>query len=248
MQLDVGLIRQDIDKLCSHESEVEQHVGQTEDTVTEHTASIRTLQTKVCTLQYKVDDAENRNTRNNLWIMGIPEGAKGRNPPVFVEELLRSLLPTAQFSPYFTVERAHRIPPVLGPPDFNPCTLIFWMLDFRDRDEVLRAARRAGELKYQRASLLFFPDYSMKTQWLSRSFDQVKVALRARDIRYSILFPAKLRVQYGETGVLLPLGMLLPAWNPYHLTADSLSNLLFLQVTFYHSRLVAGHPSGALLA
>lgn len=110
VQLDVGLIRQDLDKLRSHISVVEQRVEQEE----EHTASIHTLQTKVWALEYKVDDAENKNKRNNLRIVGMPEGAKGRNPSVFLQELLRSLLPDAQFSPYFTVERAHQTPPAPG--------------------------------------------------------------------------------------------------------------------------------------
>lgn len=33
----------------------------------------------------------------------------------------------------------------------------------------------------------------------TRSFDWVKAALRCKDIKYSILFPAKLRVVDGET-------------------------------------------------
>lgn len=200
VQLDVSLIRQDFDKLRARVSDAEQRVRLTEDTVTEHTASICTLQMKVRALEYKVDNAENRNRRNNLHIVGMPEGAEGKNPTVFVEELLRGLLPAAQFSPYFTVECAHRIPPVPGLPGSNPRTLIFRLLNFRDRDEILRIARRAGELKYQNATLMFFPDFSLETQKLRRSFDQVKVGLQAQNIKYSILFPAKLRVQEGETG------------------------------------------------
>lgn len=64
VQLDVGLIRQDLDKLHSRVSEVEHQVGQMEDTVVGHTASLCTLQTKIKALEYKVDNAENR--RNNL--------------------------------------------------------------------------------------------------------------------------------------------------------------------------------------
>lgn len=148
VQLDVSLVQQDFDKLRARVSEAEQRVGLTEDTVMEHTVSICILQTKVRALEYKVDDAENRNRRNNLRLVGMPEGAEGKNLTVFMEEVLRELLPAAQFSPYFTVERAHRIPPVPGPPGSNPRTLIFRLLNFRDRDEILRTARRAGELKY----------------------------------------------------------------------------------------------------
>lgn len=59
--------------------------------------------------------------------------------------------------------------------------------------------RRAGELKFQNANLLFFPDYSVEVQKLRRSFDHVKASLRAWSIKYSILFPARLGVQDGET-------------------------------------------------
>lgn len=125
VQLDIGLIRQDIDKLRLRVSETERRVGQAEDAMGEHAVSIRTLQTKVRALEYKVDDAENRNRRNNLRIVGMPEGVERKNLTGFVEEPLRAILPDAQFSPYFTMERVHRIPPVPGPPGSNPRTLIF---------------------------------------------------------------------------------------------------------------------------
>lgn len=47
VQLDAGLLRQDLDKIRSRITVVEQLVGEVEDTVTDHEASIRALQTKV---------------------------------------------------------------------------------------------------------------------------------------------------------------------------------------------------------
>lgn len=199
VQLDVGLLRQDLDKIRSRVSEAERRVGSVEDTVNDHTASIRTLQTKVRALEYRAEDAENRSRRNNLRIVGLPEGVEGRTPALFTEELLRSLLPSAQLSPYFVVERAHRVPPRPGPEGAPPRTLILRLLNFRDRDELLRASRAAGELPYRNTKLLLFPDYTIETQRQRRSFDAVKADLRKKGIKYSILFPAKLRVVDGET-------------------------------------------------
>lgn len=98
VQMDVGLIRKDMDK---------QRIGNTEDAVTEHGAALRTLQTKVKALEYRAEDMENRNQRNNLRIVGLPEGAEGNNPKCFVEDMLRNLLPDARMSPHYAVERAH---------------------------------------------------------------------------------------------------------------------------------------------
>lgn len=171
VQLDMGMMRQDGDKIRSRVTETEQRTGLMEDTVTEHSSAIRNLQTKMKALEYKADDAENRNRRYNLRIVGLAEGAEGTNPAVFVEQLLHNLLPNAQFSPYFTVERAHRVLPKPNIPGAPPRTFILRLLNFRDRDEVLRAARVQGEVRYQNGKLLIFPDYSIETQKLRKSFD-----------------------------------------------------------------------------
>lgn len=46
---------------------------------------------------------------------------------------------------------------------------------------------------------MLFPDFSIETQKLRNSFDAVKAGLRSKGIKYSVLFPAKLRVIDGET-------------------------------------------------
>lgn len=81
VQLDMGLIRQDIDKIRSRVAETEQRLSTSEDTIAEHGASLRTLQTKVKALEYRAEDAENRKRRNNLRIVGLPEGQRGTTLP-----------------------------------------------------------------------------------------------------------------------------------------------------------------------
>lgn len=90
MQLDVGLIRQDMDKICSRLTTAEQRLGHVEDTVESHGVDLRIPHTKIRALEYKTEDAENRNRRNNLRIVGMAEGVEGQRPTEFVEELLRT--------------------------------------------------------------------------------------------------------------------------------------------------------------
>lgn len=111
VEMDVGLLRQDMDKLRSRVAETEQRVSNTKDTVAEHSAVLRSLQINVKSLEYRAEDAENRNRRNNLRIVDLAEGADGNNPTCFVEDMLRNLLPDARLSPHYVVEWAHRIPP-----------------------------------------------------------------------------------------------------------------------------------------
>lgn len=190
----MGLIRQDIDKLRSRVAETKHRVSKNEDTVVEHRAALRTLQTKVKALEYRAEDAENRNRCNNLRIVGLPEGVEGNNPTGFVEGMLHDLLPDARLSPQYVVERAlnRGLLEPLRKPSFSVSSTL-------GTDEILCASRIVGDLRYQNAKLMIFRDYSVETQKLRKSFDHVKAALRARKIRYSVLFPARLRVQDRET-------------------------------------------------
>lgn len=56
------------------------------------------------------------------------------------------------------------------------------------------------EISYQNTKLLLFPDYTAETEKQRRLFYAVKAAMRDKGIKYSILFPVKLRVVDGETG------------------------------------------------
>lgn len=55
------------------------------------------------------------------------------------------------------------------------------------------------EISYHNGKHLLFSDYTVEMQKQRRSFDGVKAAMRAKGIKYSVLFPAKLRVVHGET-------------------------------------------------
>lgn len=164
-------------------------------------------------LEHRAEDSENRCRKNNNRIVGLVEDVEGKNSTVFAEELLRSLLPVAHLSPYFMVERVHRLPPQPGPQGSPARTFIMRLLNFRDRDELLRAARVAGELTYGNNRLMLFPDFSIETQKLRRSFDPVKAGLHSKGIKYSVLFPAKIRVIDGIDAFLPPQGKLCHLWG-----------------------------------
>lgn len=172
VQLHISLMRRDMDVFCSWFTETERRVGEVEDTLQTYGVSLCTLQTEMKSLEACAEDAENRNRRNNLRIVGLPEGMEGKDTTTFTEHLLCTLLPDARFSDFFVVERARRMPTTAP-----PWTFILKLLNFRDRDVVLREARKIDMLPHEGSKFMIFPDYSIETQKQRRSFDQVKLAL-----------------------------------------------------------------------
>lgn len=92
-----------------------------------------------------------------ITFVGLAEGAEGTNLTVFIEDCIQSLLPDAHLSPYYMVERAHRILPKLGSPGSPPQTFILKLLNFCSWDEILWAHIH-GDLRFQNNKLLIFPD------------------------------------------------------------------------------------------
>lgn len=198
LQMDVNKLRHDMDKIRERTVEAERRIGEVEDTSNANHESIRTLQQQVKILQARAEDAENRSRRNNVRILGLPERVEGSTPEQFVEQLMKEVLAPIVFSPSFVVERAHRVPTRPLPPGAPPRPFILKLLNYRDRDLILSAARRKGDIAYENSKLSFYPDFTSEVQKKRRQFTHVRSRLRTAGIKYAMLYPTRLRVQHRD--------------------------------------------------
>lgn len=65
------------------------------------------------------------------------------------------------------------------------------------REGMLRAAREKGQIMWQGARIMFFPDYSKQTMERRASFKQVKTDLRNGGVEYMLRFPATLEIKHN---------------------------------------------------
>uniref|UniRef100_H3B1C4 L1 transposable element RRM domain-containing protein n=1 Tax=Latimeria chalumnae TaxID=7897 RepID=H3B1C4_LATCH len=143
----------------------------------------------------RVQDLENRSRRNNIRILGVPEGAEGINisGPAFLLTLLRDCLPLPEAGD-IEIERAHRM---LGPkpgPDQCPRPIIACFLRFRDRENILRLAGEEGELHWRGEKIMIFPDMSRELAMQRHHFTPARRRCMALGLRYALQYPATLRV------------------------------------------------------
>ena len=100
----------------------------------------------------------------------------------------------------FVVERAHRALSVRPPPGAPSSPFIVRLLNYTDQDAILRAARQMGKMHCEGQMVMVFPDYTLHIQQQRQLFLAVKQKLRAMQISYVLLFPAKLKVIHnGKT-------------------------------------------------
>jgi hypothetical protein len=70
--------------------------------------------------------------------------------------------------------------------------------NYKDKIHVVNAARVKGRVLYNNWQVMFFPDLSFEVHKQQKRFDSVKQRLRAKAIRYGIIFPARPRVSHGD--------------------------------------------------
>lgn len=64
---------------------------------------------------------------------------------------------------------------------------------------ILTKSRKHPELRHENARVMLFPDFSAATQQQRHSFNDVRKRLREKEIKYGMLYPSRLRVQYKGT-------------------------------------------------
>uniref|UniRef100_H2ZSF3 L1 transposable element RRM domain-containing protein n=1 Tax=Latimeria chalumnae TaxID=7897 RepID=H2ZSF3_LATCH len=189
-------------KLCNKDilgrlTSMETHLTESDERLSAAEARIVMLTSTVADLRDKIDQ-ENRVCRNNIRILGFPEGVEQGNPSKFLEEALPTLLklPTGTD---LSIERAHRsLAPRPGPGQ-RPCPFIIKLLRFPVKELLLRSARDLGTLEWEGHKILLFPDLSRALQDRRRQFLSVKRILRDKMIKYGLFYPATLRVTYKGT-------------------------------------------------
>lgn len=205
-------VKKDITDFSGRISEAEQRISDAEDSLNTLQASKTSLEKGVATLNVKLEgqmkqvemltsklqDQEDRNRRNNLRFLNLPENAEGRDAVGFLEKWLPEALGAGNFTKPIVVERAHRIQSK-GGSNF-PRVLIARFLNSSDKDRVTAAARAKGKVMFEGREVMFFQDVSNATAKKRKGFDDVKKTLRDMNIQYGMMHPAKLRVTHdGKT-------------------------------------------------
>lgn len=183
-----------VDKHDAKITELETRVSDIQDrqnSTQDHQVSVNSM---LEALRAKNEDLEGRSRRNNVRFTGVPETTDIPNMEQYIKNLFKDLFREA-LSPMFLVERAHRS---LGPrpkPGTSPHPILARILNYRDRDTILRLARERGELRYQNNVISLYPDFTQAVQAARREFLPAKKILQQTGTKYAMLYPAKLRVQ-----------------------------------------------------
>ncbi len=142
---------------------------------------------------------EDRSRRNNVRLVGLPEGAEGSDAAGFLRVNLSKWIPSLKGHD-IEIDRAHRVYD-RGRGSNRPRTLIFRVLRWHDRSEILKGARQAYPVKcaQDNVTLLFFPDFSPATTIRRKAFNPVLKKMTALGLQPFLIYPAVIKLRHkGE--------------------------------------------------
>ncbi len=146
-------------------------------------------------LTEKMTDMEDRCRRNNVRLVGLPEGMEGNDAAGFLRANLSKWIPSLRGRD-IEIDRAHRVYDG-GRGSDRPRTLIFRVLRWHDRSDILKGAWQAYPVKcaQNNVTLLFFPDFSPATAIRRKAFGLVLKKMTALGLQPFLIYPAVIKLR-----------------------------------------------------
>ncbi len=156
-------LREELEAIATTAKQTRDRVDSIQAAACEDRRAVTDLRNQLKQLTEKITDMENRSRRNNVRLVGLPEGAEGSNAAGFLRVNFSKWIPSLK-GHHIEIDRAHRVYDG-GRGSDRPCTLIFRELRWHDRSEILKSAQQAYPVKctQDNVTLLFFPDFSPAT-------------------------------------------------------------------------------------
>lgn len=182
------------------ETSLSDHSGriiQVEHDVGELQSNLKSVIQENAALKAKVEDLESRSKRQNLRVLGLPENIEGKDPRDFVAKMFSSLLGELLSAPP-ELDRAHRSLQPKPRPGDPPRPFIVRFHRYIDKEIVLNWAKTHKDISYNSIRIRIFEDFSVAVTKKRLAFNEIKGLLYKRGVKFGMLYPARLRVTYGN--------------------------------------------------
>lgn len=174
--------------------EMEHALSGCTDDIAEMKTTIEYLTANVAKLENKCEDLESRSRRNNVRIIGVPEG-----PDSCTTAAVAALLKEAfDLGKEPLLDRSHRTLQPRPKPGERPRPIVCRFHYYSDCVDILRRARELRQIKVADMTISVFPDFTAKIARARAAFNEVRQLLRGIDgARYGLVHPARLRITYN---------------------------------------------------
>ncbi len=189
-------LREEFEAIVTKTKQTRDRVDSVQAAAREDKRTVTDLKDQLERLTEKMTDMEDRCRRNNVRLVGLPEGMEGPDAAVFLRANLSKWIPSLRGRD-IEIDRAHRVYDG-GRGSDRPRTLIFRVLRWHDRSDILKGAWQAYPVKcaQNNVTLLLFPDFSPATAIRRKAFGPVLKKMTALGLQPFLIYPAVIKLRH----------------------------------------------------
>ncbi len=193
----VGELREEFEAIATTAKQTRDRVDSVQADTHEDRNAVTDLRNQLERLTEKMTDMEDKSRRNNIRLVGLPEWMEGSDVAGFLRVNLSRWIPSLRGRD-IEIDRAHHVHDGRKNSD-RPRTLIFRVLRWHDRLEILKGARQAYPIKctQDNVTLLFFPDFSPVTAAKRKGLVPVLRSMTALGLQPFLAYPAVIKLRHG---------------------------------------------------
>ncbi|KAJ1188168.1 hypothetical protein NDU88_004932 [Pleurodeles waltl] len=200
MQIQIRRVSKTCSEFTTRMEEVETRISHLEDEAGSHQVTREAMEKELEDTQWKLTDLEDRLRRNNLRVLGVPEGLEGSDTHSFMVALFKEAFPDLhQWDWDREIQRAHRFPfSKVGSNSEGgsgrPRAILISLLNYQARQAIYDRARPNSRSKAKGCEFFVRPDFCHSTvekRWRLRQLIQ---PLQNKGAQAFLLNPAKLKV------------------------------------------------------
>lgn len=192
-------LQSSLDSFGSRLTEAETALQLCDDRITALESKCAALESSNKKLVAKTEDLESRSRRQNLRVLGIPEKMEGPQVTSFMTKFFTEVvnIDLPPDGPEM-LDRAHRIASRPSGANAPPRPIIVRVHQYGVMQRILQLSREKGPLTFRGNRVHIFPDFTTEVGKQRASFNNIKQKLRAANVKYGLLFPARLQVSFDN--------------------------------------------------
>ncbi len=189
-------LREELESIATAAKQTLDRVDSVQAAAREDRRTVTDLRNQLERLNEKMTDIADRSRRNNIRLVGLPEGAEGPNAAGFLRANLSKWIPSLRGRD-IEIDRAHRVYDG-GRGSDRPRTLIFRVLRWHDRSEILKGAQQAYPVKcaQDNVPLLFFSNFSPATTIRRKAFNPVLKKMTVLGLQPFLIYLAVIKLRH----------------------------------------------------
>ena len=189
-----------LEGINSRITEAEEWISDLEDRTVEFTAAEQNKEKRKKRNEDSLRDLWDNIKRNNIHIIGVPEGEeKEKGPEKTFEEIIGENFPNMGKEIATQLQEVQRVPYRINPRRNTARHRVIKLVKIKDEEKLLKAAREKRQITYKGTPIRLTADFSAQTLQARREWHDILKVMKGKNLQPRLLYPARISFRFdGE--------------------------------------------------